>query len=40
MTIALRIIRSIPARDLIIAAGSTAMLWFVAAAISAILPGA
>lgn len=40
MTRALRIIRTIPARDFFAALGLTATLWFIAAALSVIFPGA
>lgn len=36
----LNILRSIPARDFFAAFGLTATLWFIAAAVSVILPGA
>lgn len=40
MTRALKIIRTIPARDFFAGVGITATLWFIAAALSVILPGA
>ena len=40
MTRLLTILRTIPAQDLIIATLSALALWFVAAALSTILPGA
>lgn len=36
----LEILRSIPARDFFAAVGLTAIAWFIAAAMSAIFPGA
>ena len=40
MTRLLTILRTIPAEGFFIAVGATATLWFVAAALSTILPGA